>query len=173
MAGWGISPSPAISLLVSITTTRFCRSSASTRAISRRAVVLPTPGRPISNRDCPPSSRSRTMATVPNTARPTRQVRPTTSPRRLRIALMRCRVRSMPARLSAPNASQTAHHQPPDPPDSDKRSPAPWHGRDNALQAPDPDPAPPPAAAITAIIGVPVRPEQPRATSRATAQGRR
>ena len=28
----------------------------------------------------PPSRRSRTMATVPNTARPTRQVKPTTSP---------------------------------------------------------------------------------------------
>ena len=31
-------------------------------------------------------------ATVPRTARPTRQVRPTTSPRRLRMALMRCSV---------------------------------------------------------------------------------
>ena len=41
---------------------------------------------------------------VPNTARPTRQVMPTMRPSRLRIAEMRCSVRSMPARLSSPNA---------------------------------------------------------------------
>ena len=40
----------------------------------------------------------------PGMVRPTRQVRPTTSPSRLMMALMRCRVRSMPARLSPPKA---------------------------------------------------------------------
>ncbi len=83
-------------------TTRFWSSSASTRAISRRAVVLPTPGRPNIKIDLPLSTRSRIVAIVPNTARPTRQVRPITSPRRLRMALIRCRVCSMPARLSPP-----------------------------------------------------------------------
>ena len=43
---------------------------------------------------------SRTIAIVPVTARPTRHVSPITSPRRLRNAAMRCRVLSMPARLS-------------------------------------------------------------------------
>ena len=43
------------------------------------------------------------ISIVPNTARPMRQVRPTIFPFRLRIAEMRCSVRSMPARLSSPN----------------------------------------------------------------------
>ena len=47
---------------------------------------------------------------VPKTARPTRQVSPTMRPRRLRMAEMRCRVRSMPARLSSPNSLTRAHH---------------------------------------------------------------
>ena len=95
-----MSPSPAISFEVSIITTRLPRSSANTRAISRKAVVFPTPGRPNIRIDCPVSIKSRIMAIVPNTARPTRQVRPMMSPARLRMALMRCRVFSMPARLS-------------------------------------------------------------------------
>ena len=53
---------------------------------------------------CPDSTMSRMMSIVPNTARPTRQVRPTTLPERLRMAQMRCSVRSMPARLSSPNS---------------------------------------------------------------------
>ena len=43
------------------------------------------------------------ISMVPKTARPTRQVRPTILPLRLRMAVMRCSVRSMPARLSSPN----------------------------------------------------------------------
>ena len=41
---------------------------------------------------------------VPYTARPTLSVSPMASPRRFRIADMRCSVRSMPARLSSPNS---------------------------------------------------------------------
>src|SRR5690242_20048025 len=104
MPGCGTSPSPAISLLVSTTTTRLPSSSAKTRAASRKSVVLPTPGRPRIRIERPCSTTSRISATVPWMARPTRQVRPTTWPRRLRMALMRCSVRSMPARLSSPNA---------------------------------------------------------------------
>ena len=76
MPGCGISPSPAISFEVSTMTTRLCRSSASTRAISRSIVVLPTPGLPSSRMLLPDSTMSRMMAMVPKTARPTRQVRP-------------------------------------------------------------------------------------------------
>ena len=104
MPGCGMSPSPAISLLVSTTITRLPRSSASTRATSRSMVVLPTPGRPSSRTLWPPSTMSRMMSMVPNTARPMRQVRPTTLPARLRMALIRCSVRSIPARLSSPKA---------------------------------------------------------------------
>ena len=100
MAGWGMSPSPAISLLVSTITTR--RSSEIMRAASRNSVVLPTPGRPSKSTFRPSVIRSRTMSTVPETALPTRQVSPTTSPVRLRMAEMRCKVRSIPARLSVP-----------------------------------------------------------------------
>ena len=104
MPGCGMSPSPAISLEVSTTITRLPRSSASTRATSRSIVVLPTPGRPSSRTLCPLSTMSRMMSMVPKTARPTRQVSPTTLPARFRMAEMRCRVRSMPARLSPPKS---------------------------------------------------------------------
>ena len=104
MPGCGMSPSPAISLEVSTMMTRLWSSSASTRATSRSMVVLPTPGRPRSRTLCPDSTMSRMMSIVPNTARPMRQVRPTTLPARLRMAEMRCSVRSMPARLSSPKA---------------------------------------------------------------------
>ncbi len=83
-------------------TTRL-RSSASTRAHSRSIVVLPTPGRPNKQIDLPLRITSSTMSIVPYTARPTRQVSPTMRPVRLRIALMRCSVCSIPARLSPPN----------------------------------------------------------------------
>jgi hypothetical protein len=53
---------------------------------------------------CVPCSRSRTMSTGPRTARPTRHVSPMITPFRLRIALIRCRVPSIPARLSGPNS---------------------------------------------------------------------
>jgi len=108
MAGWGISPSPAISFEVSMMTTRFLVLSASTRAASRSMVVLPTPGRPSSRMFCPDSMRSAIMSTMPKTARPTLQVRPTMSPWRLRIAEMRWRVRSMPALLSVVNSPMRA-----------------------------------------------------------------
>ena len=103
MAGCGMSPSPAISLLVSTTTTRLPMSSARTRAASRSIVVLPMPGRPMIRIDFPVSTKSWMISIVPKTARPIRQVRPTILPLRLRIALMRWSVRSMPARLSSPN----------------------------------------------------------------------
>ena len=102
MAGCGMSPSPAISLLVSTTTTRLPMSSARTRAASRSIVVLPMPGRPMIRIDFPVSTKSLMISIVPKTARPMRQVSPTTLPLRLRIALMRWRVRSIPARLSSP-----------------------------------------------------------------------
>ena len=98
-----MSPSPAISLLVSTTTTRLPMSSASTRAASRSIVVLPIPGRPMIRIDFPVSTKSLMISIVPNTARPIRQVSPTILPLRLRIALIRWSVRSMPARLSSPN----------------------------------------------------------------------
>ena len=104
MARWGTSPSPAISLEVSTMTTRFFASSDSTRAISRNIVVLPTPGRPRSRMFLPEKAKSSIILMVPKTARPTRQVIPMTWPFRLRIAEMRCSVRSMPARLSSPNS---------------------------------------------------------------------
>ena len=75
-----VSESNAVDLLlVSITTTLFCRSSAITLAISLRTVVFPIPGHPVNKRDCSLSMRSLTMATVPNTALPTRHVSPMTS----------------------------------------------------------------------------------------------
>ncbi len=54
--------------------------------------------------DFPVSTKSLMMSMVPNTARPMRQVNPTILPVRLRMALIRWRVRSMPARLSSPNS---------------------------------------------------------------------
>ena len=80
IAGCGMSPSPPISFEVSTMMTRLRRSSASTRAASRSSVVLPTPGRPSIRMLLPDSTMSRMMATVPKTARPTRQVRPTIAP---------------------------------------------------------------------------------------------
>ena len=103
MAGCGMSPSPAISFEVSTTTTRLPMSSARTRAASRSIVVLPMPGRPMIRIDFPVSTKSLMISIVPYTARPMRQVSPTILPLRLRMALMRWSVRSMPARLSSPN----------------------------------------------------------------------
>ncbi len=108
IAGCGMSPSPAISFDVSTMITRLFISSASTRATSRSIVVLPTPGRPSSSMLCPLWMMSSMIAIVPKTARPTRQVRPTMRPRRLRMQEMRCSVRSMPARLSSPNSPMRA-----------------------------------------------------------------
>ena len=104
MARWGMSPSPAISLDVSMTITRLLNSSAKTRAISRNLVVLPTPGRPNSKTLRPASIRSRIWSMVPNMARPTRKVKPIIVPWRLRMAEILCKVPSIPARLSAPNS---------------------------------------------------------------------
>ncbi len=103
IAGCGMSPSPAISFEVSTTTTRLRCSSARTRAASRSIVVLPMPGRPMIRIDFPVSMKSAMISIVPYTARPMRSVSPTTFPFRLRIALIRWSVRSMPARLSSPN----------------------------------------------------------------------
>ena len=103
-----MSPSPPISFDVSTMTTRLFASSASTRATSRSIVVLPTPGRPSRRMLFPLITRSSMMRIVPYTARPMRQVSPTTFPRRLRMAEMRCSVRSMPARLSSPNSPTRA-----------------------------------------------------------------
>ncbi len=98
-AGCGTSPSPPISLEVSTMMTRFV--SAKIRAASRSIVVLPTPGFPRSKMLSPELIKSAIISIVPYTALPTRQVRPTISPRLLRIAEIRCSVRSRPARLSA------------------------------------------------------------------------
>mmetsp|Transcript_11721 Transcript_11721/g.38540 ORF Transcript_11721/g.38540 Transcript_11721/m.38540 type:complete len:265 (+) Transcript_11721:559-1353(+) len=103
MAGCGTSPSPPISFEVSTMTTRFLRSSLSTRAISRITVVLPTPGRPRKRSDSSVERRSRIISTWPVTARPTRHVKPTITPRRFRMHEMRWSVFSIPARLSSPN----------------------------------------------------------------------
>jgi hypothetical protein len=105
MAGCGTSPSPPISLLVSMITTRLPWRSLKTRASSRMTVVFPTPGRPRNKMlSLPSASRSSIMSTCPFSARPTRQVRPTTEPERLRMAEMRCSVPAMPARLSPPKS---------------------------------------------------------------------
>ena len=61
----------------------------------------PPPARPPLS---PLSTRSRTICALPLMARPTRHVRPMMRPVRLRMQLMRCSVRSMPARLSPPNS---------------------------------------------------------------------
>mmetsp|Transcript_5863 Transcript_5863/g.26378 ORF Transcript_5863/g.26378 Transcript_5863/m.26378 type:complete len:232 (-) Transcript_5863:432-1127(-) len=104
MPGWGMSPSPPISLLVSTTTTLRPNSPERMRDISRIAVVFPTPGLPRSNTDTPLKRRSRTKSALPSMARPTRAVSPTTPPLRLRMTDMRCRVLLMPARLSPPTS---------------------------------------------------------------------
>ena len=106
------------------TTTRRPTSSASRRAISRMAVVLPTPGLPSSSTDAGrlkeeeeeeedgdgerPETRSAAASAEPRTARPTRHVRPTTLPSLLRSAETRCSVRSTPALLSSPNSPTEA-----------------------------------------------------------------
>ena len=84
--------------------TRLCASTDRTRAISRSMVVLPTPGRPRRRMFFPENARSSIILMVPKTALPTRQVMPMTSPLRFRIAEIRCSVRSIPARLSAPKS---------------------------------------------------------------------
>ena len=78
IAGCGISPSPPISLDVSIITTLFCRSSDNTLAISQITVVFPTPGFPRNNIESPLSlfNTSEIISTCPVTALPTRQVKP-------------------------------------------------------------------------------------------------
>ena len=103
IAGCGISPSPAISLEVSMIITRLPTSSASTRAISLNFVVLPTPGGPRKRMDLPDSTRSLIMSIVPVMARPTRQVKPIILPWRFLMQEILCRVRSIPARLSPVN----------------------------------------------------------------------
>mmetsp|Transcript_8812 Transcript_8812/g.18858 ORF Transcript_8812/g.18858 Transcript_8812/m.18858 type:complete len:220 (-) Transcript_8812:3137-3796(-) len=103
MAGCGTSPSPPISLDVSMMTTRFFSSTDSTRATSRMTVVLPTPGLPSISTEWLLSTRSRIMSMCPSTALPTRHVSPMMCPLRFRMALIRCSVPAMPARLSAPN----------------------------------------------------------------------
>mmetsp|Transcript_28889 Transcript_28889/g.85550 ORF Transcript_28889/g.85550 Transcript_28889/m.85550 type:complete len:391 (+) Transcript_28889:929-2101(+) len=108
IAGCGTSPSPPISLEVSTMTTRFFMSPDSRRAISRTTVVLPTPGAPSNSTELLLSTRSRIMSAWPDTARPTRHVSPTMSPRRLRSAEIRCSVPATPARLSWPNAPTAA-----------------------------------------------------------------
>mmetsp|Transcript_1304 Transcript_1304/g.3524 ORF Transcript_1304/g.3524 Transcript_1304/m.3524 type:complete len:273 (+) Transcript_1304:702-1520(+) len=104
MAGWGMSPSPPISLLVSMITTLLPSSSERTRAISRITVVLPTPGLPRNRMDSLPVSMSSIISTWPVTARPTLQVSPTIFPLLFLMADMRCRVPSIPARLSPPKS---------------------------------------------------------------------
>ena len=108
IAGCGISPSPAISFEVSTMMTRLLKWSANVRATSRSIVVLPTPGRPKRRTLLPDSMRSSIILMVPKIARPTRQVSPTMRPSRLRMAEIRCRVRSIPARLSSPKVLMRA-----------------------------------------------------------------
>lgn len=58
----------------------------------------------------PEAMRSAAMLALPGTARPARQVSPMMRPSRLRMQEMRCSVRSMPARLSSPNAPSCNTH---------------------------------------------------------------
>ena len=102
--GWGTSPSPAISLDVSIMTTRLCATSASMLDMSLMAVVLPTPGLPSRRIDLPDRATSAAMFALPAIALPTRHVNPTITPSLLRMQLIRCRHLSMPARLSPPKS---------------------------------------------------------------------
>lgn len=64
-------------------------------------VVLPTPGGPITKMEPPPSIKSRMISALPETARPTRQVRPMICILRFRIALIRCKELLIPDRLSS------------------------------------------------------------------------
>lgn len=102
--GCGTSPSPAISLEVSIMTTLLWAASASMLEMSLIAVVFPTPGRPSSSIDLPDSTTSAAIFALPVMALPTRQVRPTICPSRLRMQLILCRHLLIPARLSPPNS---------------------------------------------------------------------
>ena len=102
--GCGTSPSPAISLEVSITTTLLWAASASILEMSLMAVVFPTPGRPSNSIDLPDSTTSAAMFALPAIALPTRQVKPTICPSLLRMQLIRCRHLLIPARLSPPNS---------------------------------------------------------------------
>lgn len=63
-------------------------------------VVFPTPGGPMSNKEAPSLTKSCNKLALPDIARPTRQVKPIIAPFRFLIALMRCNVRLIPARLS-------------------------------------------------------------------------
>jgi len=93
MAGWGMSPSPVRSQLLGANFTPIDRApgrpAIHVRAISRSAVgFCQRQAGPATAADWPESSRSRTIATVPeHWLRPTRHVRATTSPTRLRMAL--------------------------------------------------------------------------------------
>ena len=63
-------------------------------------VVLPTPGGPMSNKEAPSLTKSCNNLALPEIARPTRQVRPIIAPLRFLMALIRCNVLLIPARLS-------------------------------------------------------------------------
>lgn len=63
-------------------------------------VVFPTPGGPSSSREPPSMIKSLSKFALPETARPTLQVSPTIVPFRFLIALIRCSVLLIPARLS-------------------------------------------------------------------------
>lgn len=52
----------------------------------------------------PPSTKSRMISALPDTALPTRQVRPMICSLRFRIALMRCNELFIPERLSSENS---------------------------------------------------------------------
>mmetsp|Transcript_6502 Transcript_6502/g.26346 ORF Transcript_6502/g.26346 Transcript_6502/m.26346 type:complete len:344 (-) Transcript_6502:11-1042(-) len=113
MPGCGMSPSPPISFEVSTITTRRAmppdsRETESTRAISRIAVVFPTPGLPRSKTLRPLRNRSKTKSALPSMALPTRAVSPTTLPARLRMTETRCNVSLTPARLSPPTSPTPA-----------------------------------------------------------------
>mmetsp|Transcript_9568 Transcript_9568/g.20959 ORF Transcript_9568/g.20959 Transcript_9568/m.20959 type:complete len:259 (-) Transcript_9568:1736-2512(-) len=106
MAGWEMSPLPAISLLVSTISTRLVN--AKKQAQSRRRVVLPAPGQPTSSTLLPCSSSLCSSRYMPGTLLPRRNVSPITSPDRFSLRDTRCRVLSMPARLSASENGPTA-----------------------------------------------------------------
>ena len=88
MAGWGISPSPAISL--GIYNHHPLGTRPPTPGLFPQHGGLADPGLPSSRMLLPVSMTSRMMSMVPKTARPTRQVRPMISPCLLRMADIRC-----------------------------------------------------------------------------------
>lgn len=67
---------------------------------NRIIVVLPTPGGPINNKEAPSLIKSCNNIALPEIALPARQVRPIIVPLRFLIALIRCSVLLIPARLS-------------------------------------------------------------------------